>query len=188
MYRTVIQGWVWILVWVKKKIKQKGLERRWICKGEYNSIKRRGTSPTRRHKHSSRRWNKWRPLIMNISLADNHPFLPTHYRTPKQVVTLDYNFRVSPSKNERWLLTCRWKKPYELNSHAIHSGIGSGNDAPARNMVMPTTFILLCCFDPFIVLFVAFSENLYICNYLCRIGSVPLDLEGLSLSPRKNDW
>ena len=39
-------------------------------------------------------------------------------------------------------LTCRWKNPYELKSHAMDSGIGSGSDAPVRRMVMPTTFIL----------------------------------------------
>lgn len=38
-------------------------------------------------------------------------------------------------------LTCRWKNPYELKSHAMDSGIGSGNDDPVRKMVMPTTFI-----------------------------------------------
>jgi len=38
-------------------------------------------------------------------------------------------------------LTCRWKNPYELKSQAMDSGIGSGNDAPVRRMVMPTTFI-----------------------------------------------
>ena len=54
------------------------------------------------------------------------------------------NFRRhSHSFSPSTLLTCRWKNPYELKSHAIHSGIGSGKDAPVRRMVMPTTFMVV---------------------------------------------
>jgi len=40
------------------------------------------------------------------------------------------------------LTPCRWKNPYELKSHAMDIGMGSGSDAPVRRMVMPTTFIV----------------------------------------------
>ena len=45
-----------------------------------------------------------------------------------------------------YVRTCRWKKPYELSSHAMDTGMGSATSGPVRRIAMLTTFIVSCRF------------------------------------------
>ena len=73
------------------------------------------------------------------------PSVPTHtqlsaIRIPRE----QKNASPQNSVATLYVRPCRWKKPYELSSHAMDTGMGSATSGPVRRIAMLTTFIVSC--------------------------------------------